>query len=248
MNNLMKIFTIALAGSLFLTACSKDKNFFASAGTLPSNFTNRTVAILEANVSDNVKGQQLDTVARDYLTSVVGTPSINDDLGGAVLYGDRSLTSSDGVFMVTSSFVGRGNIVVGILSTTDVGPAFTAANPTAIFTGQYMLAVFGTVNAPDYGELGEEITLTANFNTGTLRGTGNSTAGSILTVAGRFSGKTLSGNVNFSPLGAARSYDAPLRGLVGRNGAVGTFATHSNKGKSADYAFGGGFMVELGSQ
>ena len=244
MNNLMKIFMIALAGSLFLTACSKDENFFASAGTLPSNFTSRTVAIVEADVSDNVKRQQLDTVARDYLTSVVGELEIVDDLSWGVLGGSSSLTSSDGVFLAYSSFVDRGNIVVGILSTTDVGPAFTEANPTATFTGEYMLAVIGTVTAPSYEELGEPITLTADFGSGTLRGSGNSDAGSILTVAGRFSGKTLSGNVNFSPLGAARSYDAPLRGLIGRNGAVGAFATHSNKGKSADYAFGGGFLVQ----
>ncbi len=246
MNNLMKIIAIALAGSLFLTACSKDENFFAVAGTLPSNFTNRTVAILRANVSESVQRQQLSTVARDYLTSVVGEPDIDEFLGGYVLYGDDSgsLTYTDGVFITSSTSLGKGDIIVGIFPATDVGPAFTAANPTATFTGDYVVQVIGTANAPDYDESSESLTLTANFNTGTLSGSNTNDFGSILTVSGRFSGTTLSGNVNFSPLGAARSYDAPLTGLVGRNGAVGAFANHSNKGKSADYAFGGGFIVE----
>ncbi len=263
MNNLMKIF--ALAGVIFLTACGiaddktndKDDGFFARAETLPSNFTSRAVAIAASDNNKDTQRGQLTTLANEYLTSVVGELSIVDDISWYFISGDEgdSLTPESGIFMVFSEFVDRGNIAVGILSTTDVGPAFTAANPTATFKGFYAVKVIGAVTAPDYNELGIPITLEANFNAGTLSGSGTvadtsddpntiiENPGSILTVNGTFTGTTLSGNVNFAPPNASRSYDAPLTGMVGRNGAVGAFTSSANNDNNRDYAFGGGFVV-----
>ncbi len=265
MNNLMKIFTIA--GVIFLTACGiaddkTDDNFFTRTETLPSNFTSRAVVILTSSTDEDIRSGQLTTLANEYLTSIVGELSITDRTGWSFISGDvgDSLTSESGIFMVFSEFVDRGNIAVGIFSTTNVGPAFTAANPTATFEGFYTVKVIGTVTASDYYELGAPITLNADFNAGTLSGSGtvestsddsNAVIGnpdSILTVNGTFTDTTLSGNVNFAPPNASRSYDAPLTGLVGQNGAVGAFTSSANNDNNRDYAFGGGFVVTLPSE
>ncbi len=277
MNNLMKF--VALASVAVMAGCvgnldlGNDKDdddfpfdnnddFVSRAGTLPSNFTNRAVGIVASNSDTDTKMGQFNTLANDYLTSVVGELNIVDDIGGSVISGEEedSLKSESGVLMVFSEFVGRGNIFVGIFSTTDVGPAFTDANPTATFEGFYTVKVIGTVTASDYYELGAPITLNADFNAGTLSGSGTveSTSdepnavignpGSILTVNGTFTDTTLSGNVNFAPPNASRSYDAPLTGLVGQNGAVGAFANSANNDNNRDYAFGGGFLVTLPSK
>ncbi len=264
MNNLMKF--VALASVAVMAGCvgnifdddddddfpfgnknrdrNDDNSFVARAGTLPSNFTNRVVGIIKAGSNENTQKGQLTTVANEYRESVLGESSIVDSTGWYVISGDEgdSLAPESGFFMVYSEFIGKGNIAVGIFDSTDVGLAFTQANPTATFNGLYGVKVISAFLAPDYEERGEPITLTADFGAKTLRGTGNSDAGSILTVSGKFSGTTLSGSVNFSPSNANRSYEAPLTGFVGQDGAVGIFANSANNSNS-DYAFGGGFVV-----
>ncbi len=221
-----------------------DNSFVARAGTLPSNFTNRAVGIIKAGSNQNTQRGQLTTVANEYRESVLGESSIVDSTGWYFISGDEgdSLKPESGFLMVYSEFVGEGNIAVGIFSTTDVGPAFTATNPTATFDGFYTVKVISTLLARDYEERGAPITLTADFGAKTLGGTGNSDSGAILTVSGKFTGTILSGNVNFSPSNARRSYEAPLTGFVGQDGAVGIFANSANNSNS-DYAFGGGFVV-----
>ncbi len=251
MNNLMNFFV--LAGVIFLTACGSadDKtndNFITRVETLPSNFTNRAVAISQQPENRRGRDNLLQTLGKEYFESVYGSTRLLHSESTYIIFGKgRLLTPEDGVLMVFSELLLSADVAVGIYNTTDVGAPLTRADATATFTGTYMAKVAGTTAIP-FGEpspeIDEPITLTADFNAGTLRGTGNSRAGSLLTVSGKFSGKTLSGSVNFSPSDSGNSYDAPLTGLIGQDGTVGSFVS----GRNEDYAFGGGFVAERDSQ
>lgn len=119
----------------------------------------------------------------------------------------------------------------GIVPTTTVSVPLSGGSAT--WSGSYKLArITGIYLSGNtlYGASAVNsaaLSLTANFNTGTLIG-----SSSYLTVNGTFAGSNLSGSVTYRGLPGA------LTGLVGATGAVGAF-----HGNGATDLYAGGFMV-----
>ncbi len=270
MNNLMKI--TAIAGVAILSSCIGDinagdigignnnnnggnNNGSSSPNSmnennsdlfLSSSFTTRAVTI--GNLPNNQRQTQLlQTLGKEYLESITGRVGIFDTVTAYFLAGtDTFLTPDDGIFMAFNDSLLNSRVAVGIYDTTDVGAPLTRANATVIFTGGYTAQVVGTayIFSEPAVVFNDSITLTADFNAGTFKGTGrNTNSGALLIVDGGFSGTALSGSVNFTPSNSNRSYESPLTGLIGQSGAVGTFMNNNR-----EYAFGGGFLVERNSQ
>lgn len=126
----------------------------------------------------------------------------------------------------------------------------TAGTGTATFSGLYAFGVLEDVvlteteiSARDAQSAGN-VFLNVDFNTGSLSGTGSSTAGiqSDITVNGSISGRNLSGDVavNYeTPAATMTSLATTLDGFVGVNGAVGVF-----HGSDANSALAGGFVAQ----
>jgi len=119
----------------------------------------------------------------------------------------------------------------GIVPTTTVSVPLSGSSAT--WNGSYELARITGISLSGntlYGTTsvnGGALSLTANFNTGTLIG-----SNAYLTVNGTFAGSNLSGSVVYRGLPGA------LTGLVGATGAVGAF-----HGNGAADLYAGGFMV-----
>ncbi len=214
-----------------------------------------------ANISILPDGSEKDTLAdalgREYLESI----SVNIPRDGRLetfsLQGDHdgtNLTLTDGFLMtfISNSKTPYAHSVVGIFEDTQVGAPLGA---DASFTGKYIVRLLafpdGTTDNPNPAPLGEiigvnsveTIDLEVNFSARTLTGSKISSSGARLRVDGEFGDNVISGSVTFVEGVRSMSFEAPLTGIIGQDGAVGVFA-NSNNGVGTKYSLGGGFVVE----
>ncbi len=250
MNAMIKIVVIAFSGILLLGACSKDSigGFTARTFTVPDNLATRIL-----NTSDSFRDQSQilarDNIARDYLKSISFTLPNETLVDGYNVYsfnGDKP-NPNNRIFVITtyelnprtdasiSPNISEAHIFVGILPSANVGAPLTAENATANFTASYGVAFFHGSIGGFSGSNGAG-RLAVDFDNGTLTG-----RFSNLRVNGSFRGgsNTLSGSVSYThDRVSGRTFTAPLTGIIGVDGAIGTFVSNSN-----DYALGGGFIA-----
>lgn len=164
---------------------------------------------------------------------------------------DNSVTDTAGVIAYAVGFdpaddVLQAQAYAGI-ETANVGAAGTGA---ATFNGTYAFGVMenvfrsGTQITASSAQSAGAVTLSVDFNTGALSGTGSSAIGitSDITVNGSVSGRDLAGTVDVNyetPFFTTTSLTTTLDGLVGADGAVGVF--HGSDGNSA---LAGGFVAQ----
>ncbi len=268
MNSITKY--VALAGVLLLGACGaggsanvvEDGAFSSRAFTFSENFTTRIIDTKDINrriAGDPLRKEEIDIIGYDYLESI--SFDIPKDVILTIYYlegfGRDTLSADDGIFMINvfDDDAIENHTFVGILNTTNVGAPLTAS---ATFTGNYTHYLFvapGRLNKSRSfdGRCCESITLTADFDKGTLTGSDTTSTGdnsgriSTLTVNGQFGDETntLSGSVSYdNPLVSDRTFTAPLSGMIGQDGAVGVFSNHENTSDSVGYTLGGGFVVD----
>ena len=243
----------AIAGILLLGACgsgNNSSNFSTQTFTLPSDVQTKII---------DAPQQGRNAIGRDYLKSI-SFNNADDGLIDTALIGSKQ----NGLFVIrllneidSLNFISPrtpavgGHIFVGMFPTTNVGDPLIA---NAVFNGSYYvyLLVAPDINS-EFSSTGIHIgiKLNADFNEGTLTGTGSipdryDEIDTALKVNGRFSGEsnTLSGSVSYTSAKISdRTFTAPLSGVIGQDGAVGVFTSHENTNDTTGYAFGGGFVV-----
>ncbi len=258
---------VLLASVFMITACGGKKS-----GALPAavhrpapTFTSRVISNVPADIqsqiavisaeADAIKDLQFLRLGENYLREISFNIPLNSRVQTLTLKGENGgggLDERAGFLMtfVANSTENYAHSVVGLFETTDVGPALDA-NTSATFTGEYTLRFLAfppaTSEVRDPPPLSESITeqpitLNIKFNDKEIDADERFN-GARLQIEGKFGGNRITdGKATFRPNGSSLDFEAPLIGLIGQNGAVGVFASHSRSGTR--YSLGGGFVVE----
>lgn len=175
------------------------------------------------------------TTTNDLTKSGFETPTNAGDIATSLTSSQRgSVINGTGDGYAYAVGIENGNKFAGyagIVPTTSVSAP--PAGGVAVWSGSYQLgqitdiSLSGNTLVGNASNFSSALSLTANFNAGTLFG-----GDEFLTVIGAFTGSNLSGSVTY--LGVP----GPLTGLVGATGAVGAF-----QGNNATDLYAGGFMV-----
>ncbi len=257
-----------LASTAVLTACG-DKESAESR----NDFSARPF-ILDSNLSSQASianGIEPNAVALRYLRSInfEGYERAGEVFGDVVRGNDFDVSNDrlgadDGLLIIQTRGENRsgGHVFVGRFETTDVGAelALSEATPIATFRGNATVVLVharngGLFSASDSYRARMEFTnieLTANFAGNTLTGGEENPDGRALRVNGTFNDKRITGSVTaiftdntVRQLASRNDFmSTNLMGLIGEDGAVGTFTNHLPRGNPSDYALGGGFVVK----
>ena len=256
-----------IASGAVLTACG-DKESAESR----NDFSSRTF-ILDSNLSSRATTATIrseeSNVAYTYLRNIgfQGYEREGEVFGDVVrgdFNNDPGLGADDGVLIIQTrgNDGAGGHVFAGRFETTEVGAplALSEATPTATFRGNATVILVharngGLFRTNDSYRARMDFTnieLTANFAGNTLTGGEENPDGRALRVNGTFNDKRITGSVTaiftdntVRQLASRNDFmSTNLTGLIGEDGAVGTFTNHLPRGRPSDYAFGGGFVVK----
>ncbi|MCA8833706.1 MAG: hypothetical protein K8953_01360, partial [Proteobacteria bacterium] len=214
----------------------------AVVGDDPANFI---TGVLKPDSADGDK-------LKLYLGEVLSTPdaltiTLNDNYAGEALLGD----AEDGFAFARGLFSGGVNrLYVGILHTTDLGAPITDNSGRALWKA--LIQVFRRDGSDRSYYNTEDFVLRVDFDAETLVVDGNNglvtlTGGISATISitnGNFNKTTglITGTVLISNADLSKTTTGTLRGVIGREGAVGVFA--SGTPVSGDFgSFVGGFVA-----
>ncbi len=258
---------VLLASVFMITACGGKKSGAVpgSRGPAPA-FTSDVrddvppdiqsqIAVISAEANETVRDLRFLRLGSNYLRDISANIPLNSRVQTLTLKGENGgggLDERAGFLMtfVADSTENYAHSVVGMFETTDVGAALDNTT-SATFTGQYTLRFLAfppaTTEVKDPPPLSESITeqpitLNIKFNDKEIDADARFN-GARLQIEGKFGGNRITdGKATFRPNGSSLDFEAPLIGLIGQDGAVGVFASHSRSGTR--YSLGGGFVVE----